>query len=113
MAGAERVVEVYTTSLLSNPRIRGAHERVLRGLSGARIAYAVHDVASDEECKKRWKRLNGGNNELPCITVDGQRVGVSPASALMLSSTADTARRALSSLTRRTSPTCALAAPEC
>lgn len=34
-------------------------------------------VASDEEAKAHWKRVNGGSNELPCVLVDGERVGVS------------------------------------
>ncbi|KAM0749201.1 hypothetical protein T439DRAFT_45631 [Meredithblackwellia eburnea MCA 4105] len=68
-------IDVFTTTILSNPGIRSRHERLHRHLQAARIEYTTHDVASDEEAKKFWKRKNGGNNELPCILVNGERAG--------------------------------------
>ncbi|GAA5889498.1 hypothetical protein JCM6882_007051 [Rhodosporidiobolus microsporus] len=69
------VIDVFVTSILSNPAIRGRHERVKRALTSARVSYAEHDVAGDEAAKSMWKRKNGGKNELPFILVDGEPVG--------------------------------------
>lgn len=69
-------IDVYVTTILTNPGIRGRHERVARYLTSARVPYATHDVASDEQAKLFWKRKDS-TNELPCILVDGERVGVS------------------------------------
>ncbi|GAA5895442.1 uncharacterized protein JCM6883_001511 [Sporobolomyces salmoneus] len=68
-------IDVFVTSILSNPQLRGRHERVRRALTSARVPYAEHDVASDEAAKSLWKRKNGGKNELPFILVDGEPVG--------------------------------------
>jgi len=69
-------IDVYVTTILSNPGIRGRHERVIRYLTSARVPYQTHDVASDEQAKLYWKRKDS-TNELPCVLVDGERVGVS------------------------------------
>ncbi|GAA6028817.1 hypothetical protein JCM8097_007409 [Rhodosporidiobolus ruineniae] len=68
-------IDVFVTSILSNPAIRGRHERVKRAMTAARVAYAEHDVASDEQAKSLWKRKNGGKNELPFLLVDGECPG--------------------------------------
>ncbi|GAA5867000.1 hypothetical protein JCM3774_003751 [Rhodotorula dairenensis] len=68
-------IDVFVTSILSNPSIRGRHERTRRALTSARVPYREHDVAGDEEAKKLWKRKNGGKNELPFVLVDGEPVG--------------------------------------
>lgn len=69
-------IDVYVTHILSNGAIRGRHERVDRYLTSARVPYNTHDVAGDEAAKSMWKRKDP-TNELPCILVDGERVGVS------------------------------------
>ncbi|GAA6059759.1 hypothetical protein JCM10212_001967 [Sporobolomyces blumeae] len=68
-------IDVFVTSILANPGVRGRHERVRRALTAARVPYAEHDVAGDEKAKSLWKRKNGGKNELPLILVDGEPVG--------------------------------------
>ncbi|GAA5971115.1 hypothetical protein JCM21900_004570 [Sporobolomyces salmonicolor] len=68
-------IDVFVTTILSNPQLRGRHERVRRALTSARVAYAEHDVAGDEAAKSMWKRKNGGKNELPFILIDGEPVG--------------------------------------
>ncbi|KAK4047410.1 hypothetical protein OIV83_005457 [Microbotryomycetes sp. JL201] len=68
------VIDVYVTSILTNPSIRGRHERVERALTSLRVPFSTHDVASDDEAKRWWKRKDP-TNELPCIMVDGERVG--------------------------------------
>lgn len=68
-------IDIFVTSILSNPQLRGRHERVRRALASARAPYAEHDVAGDENAKSFWKRKNGGKNELPFILVDGEPVG--------------------------------------
>ncbi|GAA5987331.1 hypothetical protein JCM10908_001912 [Rhodotorula pacifica] len=74
-AGSGPSIDVFVTSILSNPAIRGRHERTRRALTSARVPYREHDVAGDEEAKKLWKRKNGGKNELPFVLVDGEPVG--------------------------------------
>lgn len=69
-------IDVFVTSILSSTAIRSRHERVIRHLSSARIEFTTHDVC-EENAKKYWKLKSGGNNELPCLLVDGERVGVS------------------------------------
>ncbi|KAH8916432.1 hypothetical protein BT69DRAFT_1331924 [Atractiella rhizophila] len=67
-------IEVYVTSILSNTKIRAQHEMVQRSLS--RIPNVEYlDVASDESIKLMWKKRNENSNELPCVCVDGKRVG--------------------------------------
>ncbi|GAA5902048.1 hypothetical protein JCM5296_007563 [Sporobolomyces johnsonii] len=68
-------IDVFVTTILSNPQLRGRHERVRRALASARVPYAEHDVAGDEAAKSMWKRKNGGKNELPFILIDGEPVG--------------------------------------
>ncbi|GAA6020557.1 hypothetical protein JCM11491_000795 [Sporobolomyces phaffii] len=68
-------IDVFVTSILSNPQLRGRHERVRRALASVRVPYAEHDVAGDETAKSLWKRKNCGKNELPFILVDGDPVG--------------------------------------
>ncbi|GAA5920651.1 hypothetical protein JCM1841_006980 [Sporobolomyces salmonicolor] len=68
-------IDVFVTTILSNPQLRGRHERVRRALTSARVPYAEHDVAGDEAAKSMWKRKNGGKNELPFILIDGEPVG--------------------------------------
>ncbi|GJN90014.1 hypothetical protein Rhopal_003009-T1 [Rhodotorula paludigena] len=68
-------IDVFVTSILSNPAIRGRHERVRRGLTSVRVPYSEHDVAGDEAAKSLWKRKSGNKNELPFLLVDGEPVG--------------------------------------
>ncbi|BGP41253.1 hypothetical protein JCM10450v2_005293 [Rhodotorula kratochvilovae] len=68
-------IDVFVTSILSNPAIRGRHERVRRYLTSARVPYNEHDVAGDEAAKSLWKRKSGNKNELPCLLIDGEPVG--------------------------------------
>ncbi|KPV74455.1 uncharacterized protein RHOBADRAFT_54272 [Rhodotorula graminis WP1] len=68
-------IDLFVTSILSNPAIRGRHERVRRGLTSLRIAYCEHDVAADEAAKSLWKRKARNGNELPFLLVDGEPVG--------------------------------------
>lgn len=69
-------IDVYVTTILSSTGIRGRHERVEAVLRSLRVPYSTHDVASDEKAKSHWKRKDT-TNELPCILVDDERVGVS------------------------------------
>lgn len=91
-------IDLFVTSILSNPAIRGRHERVRRGLTSLRTAYSEHDVrppahcppssaaasqltlailqvAADEAAKSLWKRKARNGNELPFLLVDGEPVG--------------------------------------
>ena len=69
-------IDVYVTTIMSNTSLRGRHERVETVLRSLRVEYSTHDVASDEEAKRYWKRKDP-TSELPCILVDEERVGVS------------------------------------
>ncbi|GAA5839569.1 hypothetical protein JCM9279_005982 [Rhodotorula babjevae] len=68
-------IDLFVTSILSNPAIRGRHERVRRGLTSLRTPYSEHDVAADEAAKSLWKRKARNGNELPFLLVDGEPVG--------------------------------------
>ena len=63
----QRTIEVYGTSLASSPKIRSNHEAVSRILTAAKVQYAFHDCAYDENAKATFKRKNGGSNEMPLI----------------------------------------------
>ncbi|WFD31033.1 hypothetical protein MSPP1_002062 [Malassezia sp. CBS 17886] len=49
-------VELFTTSILGNPRTRARHDRYITVLTAAKVPFVYHDLASDEEAKKRWRR---------------------------------------------------------
>lgn len=71
-------MRLQQTSILSNPALRKRHEFVERALMPFRAdGITIKDLAADEAAKEDWKRIRNGNMELPCILVDGHRVGVS------------------------------------
>lgn len=49
-------VELFTTSILSNHKVRHRHERYIAVFAAKRIDYVYHDLASDEDAKKRFRR---------------------------------------------------------
>jgi hypothetical protein len=53
---AAAAVELFSTSILSNHKIRSRHERYISILSVKKIPYIYHDLAGDEEAKSRWRR---------------------------------------------------------
>lgn len=54
-------VELFTTSILSNHKVRHRHERYIAVFTAKKIEYVYHDLASDEDAKKRFRRkVSGG-----------------------------------------------------
>lgn len=49
-------VELFTTSILSNHKVRHRHERYIAVFTAKKIEYVYHDLASDEDAKKRFRR---------------------------------------------------------
>lgn len=56
MMAAVPAVELFTTSILSNHKVRHRHERYIAVFAAKRIDYVYHDLASDEDAKKRFRR---------------------------------------------------------
>lgn len=55
MAAALPAVELFSTSILSNHAVRKRHDRYTSVLTIKKIPYVYHDMASDEDAKKRWR----------------------------------------------------------
>ena len=49
-------VELFSTSILSNHKIRNRHERYISILQVKKIPFVYHDLASDDDAKSRWRR---------------------------------------------------------
>lgn len=56
MSQSPVAVELFSTSILSNHKVRNRHERYVSVLQIKRIPFVYHDLASDEEAKSRWRR---------------------------------------------------------
>lgn len=54
--GTPVAVELFSTSILSNHKIRAKHDRFVSVLTVQRIPFVVHDLASDPGAKSRWRR---------------------------------------------------------
>lgn len=49
-------VELFSTSILGNHKVRSRHERFISVLTIKKIPFVYHDLASDEDAKSRWRR---------------------------------------------------------
>ncbi|SPO30165.1 uncharacterized protein UTRI_06004 [Ustilago trichophora] len=72
MAGS--TVELFSTSILSNVKVRTRHERFTSVLAIKKIPYVYHDLASDDDAKSRWRR-KAKDPQLPGILVNNEWVG--------------------------------------
>lgn len=72
MAGP--IVELFSTSILSNVKVRTRHERYTSVLAIKKIPYVYHDLASDDDAKSRWRR-KAKDPQLPGILVNNEWVG--------------------------------------
>ncbi|EST08274.1 SH3-binding, glutamic acid-rich protein [Kalmanozyma brasiliensis GHG001] len=72
MAGP--VVELFSTSILSNVKVRSRHERYTSVLAIKKVPYVYHDLASDDDAKSRWRR-KAKDPQLPGILVNNEWVG--------------------------------------
>ncbi|WFD37054.1 hypothetical protein MCUN1_003946 [Malassezia cuniculi] len=64
-------VELFTTSILSHPVVRGRHERYMSVLSVLQIPFIVHDLASDPDAKSRWRR-KAVDAQIPGLLVNNE-----------------------------------------
>ncbi|CAD6887854.1 unnamed protein product [Tilletia controversa] len=71
MATALPAVELFSTSILSNHAVRKKHERYTSVLSIKKIPYVYHDMAMDEEAKKRW-RTKARDQAIPGLLVHNE-----------------------------------------
>lgn len=56
MATQAVAVELFSTSILSNHKVRNRHERFISILQVKKIPFVYHDLASDDDAKSRWRR---------------------------------------------------------
>lgn len=64
-------VELFTTSILSHPVVRGRHNRYVSALSVLQIPFIIHDLASDHDAKSRWRR-KAPDPQIPGLLVRGE-----------------------------------------
>lgn len=70
----EPTVELFSTSILSNHKVRTRHERFTSVLAIKKIPYVYHDLASDDEAKRRW-RTKAKDPQLPGLLVNNEWKG--------------------------------------
>ncbi|KAK0542943.1 hypothetical protein OC846_006579 [Tilletia horrida] len=71
MAHQLPAVELFSTSILSNHAVRKRHERYTAVLGIRKIPYVYHDMASDEDAKKRW-RIKARDPTIPGLLVHNE-----------------------------------------
>ncbi|WFC99095.1 hypothetical protein MYAM1_001833 [Malassezia yamatoensis] len=67
-------VELFTTSILGNPVTRSRHDRYVTVLSALEIPFVYHDLASDDDAKRRWRR-RARDPRIPGLLVRDEWVG--------------------------------------
>ncbi|KAJ1019358.1 hypothetical protein NDA13_006274 [Ustilago tritici] len=67
-------IELFSTSILSNVKVRTRHERFTSVFAIKKIPYIYHDLASDDDAKSRWRR-KAKDPQLPGILVNNEWVG--------------------------------------
>ncbi|KAJ7357217.1 hypothetical protein DFH08DRAFT_664350, partial [Mycena albidolilacea] len=69
-------IEVFLTTIASQPALRQRQEYVLRTLQVKKIPFTSYDLASDEKAKRLWKRKAPiDKQQLPGILVGGRFPG--------------------------------------
>ncbi|KAH9897991.1 hypothetical protein C8Q73DRAFT_772832 [Cubamyces lactineus] len=71
-------IQVFLTTIASQPALRQRQEYVLRVLQVKKVAFTSYDLASDEDAKKLWRRKAplGYAQQLPGILIGGEFPGV-------------------------------------
>ncbi|KAH7928496.1 hypothetical protein BV22DRAFT_1102964 [Leucogyrophana mollusca] len=69
-------IQVFLTTIASQPVLRKRQEYILRILQTKKITYTSYDLASDEDAKRLWKRKAPlDKQQLPGILVGGRYPG--------------------------------------
>ncbi|KAJ7786158.1 hypothetical protein B0H16DRAFT_1489371 [Mycena metata] len=69
-------IELFLTTIASQPALRQRQEYILRTLQVKKIPFTSYDLASDEKAKRLWKRKAPlDKQQLPGILVGGQFPG--------------------------------------
>ncbi|KAJ6509391.1 hypothetical protein C8R47DRAFT_948611, partial [Mycena vitilis] len=69
-------IELYLTTIASQPALRQRQEYILRTLQVKKIPFISYDLASDEKAKSMWKRkVPLEHRQLPSILVGGRFAG--------------------------------------
>ncbi|KDN40259.1 hypothetical protein K437DRAFT_258726 [Tilletiaria anomala UBC 951] len=76
--GKPVAVELFSTSILSNHKVRSRHERFVSVLTTKKIPYVYHDLASDPEAKSRWRRKAVVDPSIPGLLVHNEWRGTFP-----------------------------------
>ncbi|KAJ7492763.1 hypothetical protein FB451DRAFT_990776, partial [Mycena latifolia] len=70
-------IEVFLTTIASQPALRQRQEYILRILQVKKIPFTSYDLASDEKAKRLWRRkAPADKQQLPGILVGGKFPGV-------------------------------------
>ncbi|KAJ3541969.1 hypothetical protein NM688_g6023 [Phlebia brevispora] len=69
-------IQLFLTTIASQPALRQRQEYILRSLQVKKIPFTSYDLASDEDAKRLWKRkAPRDNQQLPGILVGGKWPG--------------------------------------
>ncbi|KAI0660486.1 hypothetical protein C8Q70DRAFT_54201 [Cubamyces menziesii] len=69
-------IQVFLTTIASQPALRQRQEYVLRVLQVKKVAFTSYDLASDEDAKKLWRRKAPlDKQQLPGILIGGEFPG--------------------------------------
>ncbi|KAF9244564.1 hypothetical protein BU15DRAFT_41989 [Melanogaster broomeanus] len=70
-------IQVFLTTIASQPVLRKRQEYILRILQTKKITFTSYDLASDEDAKRLWKRKAPlDKQQLPGILIGGRYPGV-------------------------------------
>ncbi|KAF8507205.1 hypothetical protein F5888DRAFT_1586733, partial [Russula emetica] len=71
-------IQVFLTTIASQPALRQRQEYIMRVLQAKNITYSSYDLASDEDAKRLWRRkAPPDKQQLPGILIGGTCPGVS------------------------------------
>ncbi|KAH8835881.1 hypothetical protein DL96DRAFT_1702836 [Flagelloscypha sp. PMI_526] len=68
-------IQLFLTTIASQPQLRSRQDYLLRILQAKKITYNAYDLASDEKAKLLWKRKGPQDKSLPGILVGGDCPG--------------------------------------
>ncbi|KAH9858215.1 hypothetical protein C2E23DRAFT_803107 [Lenzites betulinus] len=69
-------IQVFLTTIASQPALRHRQEYVLRVLQGKKVQFTSYDLASDEDAKKLWRRKAPlDKQQLPGLLIGGEYPG--------------------------------------
>ncbi|CAK5280167.1 unnamed protein product [Mycena citricolor] len=90
-------IELFLTTIASQPVLRQRQDYILRTLQVKKIPYTSYDLASDENAKRRWRRkAPADKQQLPGMLVGGKFPGLPSSRSRSCQSSHLSSTRALS-----------------